>query len=139
MPYFYVDGLRDGQPAQALYIQADDADAAKVRAAQLHMDPTGVRPARAMPNTSQPRIWPLYVFPFLLMLMCLLGIVQEARLSVRPPSTALMVMISTISPMIFCIIHHLTRMHERQLELQAEINDMRAQLMSRNLLNGRCS
>lgn len=33
MPYFYVDGLRDGQPAQAPYIQAENAEAAKARAA----------------------------------------------------------------------------------------------------------
>lgn len=138
MSCFYVDGLRDGQPAQALYVKADNVDAAKARAVQLGMEPTGVRPARAISNVSQPKIWPLYVFPFFLMLMCFVEIFG-ARSSGRPPSTAAMTMISTVPPMIFSIIHHLTRMHQRQQELQSEINDMREQLMSRNLVDGRSS
>lgn len=53
MPYFFVDGYRDRKPASALYVQADNADAALVRAAQLGMEGTGVRPAKAV-TTGEP-------------------------------------------------------------------------------------
>ena len=133
MPYFYVDGLRDGRPAQALYIQADNADAAKVRAAQLRMDPTGVRPASAMSNTSQPKIWPLYFFPIFLTFMCFVEVL-DARSSGRPSPMAAVTMVTTIPPMIFCIIRHLTRMHQRQQEMQTQIDDLQEQLGSRSSL-----
>ncbi len=46
MPDFFVDGYREGKTSSALYVQADNADAALVRAAQLGMEGTGVCSAK---------------------------------------------------------------------------------------------
>ena len=54
MPYFFVDGYRGGKPAQALYVKAENADAALVRASQLGMEGTGVRPAKDI-TASEPQ------------------------------------------------------------------------------------
>ncbi len=69
MPYFFVDGTRNNQPAPALYVEADNADAALARAAQLGLEGTGVRPANDFSGVEPAKPWTILGFFLLLSLM----------------------------------------------------------------------
>ena len=55
MPYFFVDSYQDGKPAPALYVRAENADAALARAAQLGVEGTGVRQAQDLSGDGLPQ------------------------------------------------------------------------------------
>lgn len=115
MPHYFVEGYRDGKPTPALYIQADNPDAAVARAAQLKMqEVTGVRPAKSPPPSEPPTMmdmlillscaWPLVPFEFPTFLPWL--------------------------PILLTIIGFLLKTYQKQQKMQAEIDELRMRIQS---------
>ena len=114
MPHYFVEGWRDGKPMPALYIQADNPDAAVARAAQLKMqEVTGVRLAKTTPPPAPPS-----KFDMLILLSFALSAVEHFSIWV----------ISI--PIILSVFGFLIKVYQKQIQMQAEIDDLRKQLQS---------
>ena len=110
MPYYFVEGCRDGKPTPALYIKADNPDAAVARAAQLKMqEVTGVRLAKSPP----PPLLKVGLFPIGITLTALIrGCVRQTEGASLAPAIFLTLLISV--PFVLVIYLVLIKPHRKK-------------------------
>ncbi len=127
MPYFFVDGYRDRKPASALYVQADNADAALVRAAQLGMEGMGVRPAKAV-TTGEPETPKAFTVQcvFMLVLILLESVSEWITGAVTIPFRHGAVPIMLLASMLSRTYRLTYNQHIAHLELKANLQSMQA-------------
>ena len=122
MPHYFVEGYRDGTPTPALYIQADNPDAAVARAAQLKMqEVTGVRLAKSPPPPEPPTMMDMLILlsDMLILLSFAWPLVPFGFPTFLP-----------WLPILLTIIGFLLKTYQKQQKMQAEIDELRMRIQS---------
>lgn len=129
MPHYFVEGWRDGKPMPALYIQADNPDAAVARAAQLKMqEVTGVRLAKPMMSLPHsPRLGLLFFLPIGLRVV-MHGFRWSSEGGSFPAEIAILLFLIAA---IVIMYHFLSKAQQKLLKMQSETVELRKKLESR--------
>ena len=136
MPYFFVDSYQDGKPAPALYVRAENADAALARAAQLGVEGTGVRQAQDLSGDGQNK-WaqsPKEFYLQLLMMPVILLIYGWSAIAIagsRPAERFDIMMLALGQFMLAGPIGNLYRMVCREKELREQLESEVRELKQR--------
>ncbi len=148
MPYYFVDGIRAGANAQSLYVQAENAEAAKTRAQALGLEPTGVRPAKNLdvPLTAD-TFWRHYTWMSIPVLM-VYAISVMASMFVFPKTSSeedyfLMVIVSLALillpvfnmmnlPGVNTVASHVAQLIQDRERMELELKELRQRLESLN-------
>ena len=131
MPDYFVDGQREGSPAQTLLIHAANADAAIARASELGLTPTGAR-ASGMPQELVWSRWAIIGFCVALAFGALAE-VFDARASGHHISLTTSLIATTVPFMIVVIRDYLFRCQGQIQTMQLEIDALRERLNARQI------
>ncbi len=150
MPYYFVDGIRAGANAQSLYVQAENAEAAKTRAQALGLEPTGVRLAKNLDEVplAVAAFWrhytwmsiPIFMIYAILLMMSMFFLSLSKSSSREPPYPILnpsLILLLTIPnmmilPVVNTVAGYVAQLMQDRERMQLELKELRQRLESLN-------